>query len=83
MTKLSPGPCSTISSKSNCRSWGCGFDYLAHFHTFVEFGHEMIPGNGHSTPPPDLRRVDVSHKQQYVHKVLVNHLVKVAQEKAW
>ena len=28
----------------------------------------------------DSRRVDVSYKQKFVHKVLVNHLVKLAQE---
>ena len=30
-----------------------------------------------------LIRVGVSYKQKYVHKVLVNHLVKFAQEKVW
>ena len=29
----------------------------------------------------DSRRVVVSYKRKYVHKVLVNHLVKLAQEK--
>ena len=29
------------------------------------------------------RRVVVSYKRKYVHKVLVNCLIKVAQEKAW
>ena len=82
MIKLSTGPRSTIGSKSDCRSWGCEFDSLAHSHTFMEIGHEMISSYSHSPPPPDSRRVDVNHKQQYVHKVLVNHLVELAQEKA-
>ena len=32
-------------------------------------------------PSADSRRVDVSYKQKYVHEVLVNHLVMLAQEK--
>ena len=35
---------------------------------------------GHS-PSADSRRVVVSYKRKYVHKVLVNRLVKLAQEK--
>ena len=34
-------------------------------------------------PSSDSRRAVVSYKQKYVHKVLVNHLVKLAQEKVW
>ena len=34
-------------------------------------------------PLADSRRVVVSYKQKYVHKVLVNHLVKLAQKKVW
>ena len=49
-------------------------------HTFVEIDHEII-----STviflPTPGSRRVVVSYKQKYVHKVLVKLLVKLAQEK--
>ena len=30
----------------------------------------------------DSRRVVVSYKRKYVHKVLVNHIVKLAQEKS-
>ena len=33
-------------------------------------------------PSTDSRKVDVSYKQKYVHKVLVNCLVKLAQEKS-
>ena len=49
-------------------------------HTFMEIDHEVI-----STvillPSPDSRRVIVSYKRKYVHEVLVNCLVKLAQEK--
>ena len=38
---------------------------------------------GHSPPSADSRRVVVSYKQKYVHKVLVNRLVKLALEKVW
>ena len=34
-------------------------------------------------PSADSRRVVVSYKQKYVHKVLVNRLVKLAQKKVW
>ena len=34
-------------------------------------------------PSADSRRVVVSDKLKYVHKVLVNRLVKFAQEKVW
>ena len=33
-------------------------------------------------PPADSRRVVVSYKRKYVHEVLVNSLVKLAQEKS-
>ena len=51
-------------------------------HTFAEIDHEMI-----STviilPSADSRRIAVSYKQKNVHEVLVNCLVKLAQEKLW
>ena len=34
-------------------------------------------------PSADSRRVVVRYKRKYVHKVLVNHLFGVAQEKVW
>ena len=34
-------------------------------------------------PATDFRRVVVSNKQTYVHEILVNCLVKLAQEKVW
>ena len=38
---------------------------------------------GHSPSSPDSRRVVVSYKLKYLHKVLDNCLVKLAQEKVW
>ena len=38
--------------------------------------------SGHSPPLPDSRRVAVSDKRKYVHEVLVNGLVKLAQKKS-
>ena len=37
----------------------------------------------HSPPSADSRGVVVSYKQKYVYEVLVNRLVKLAQEKVW
>ena len=54
----------------------------ARSHTFVEIDHEIIstvillPSAVHS------RRVVVSYKRKYVHKLLVNRLLKPAQEKS-
>ena len=49
----------------------------AQYQTFVEIDHEII-----STvillPSADSRRVVVRYKRKYVHKVLVNQLVKLA-----
>ena len=49
---------------------------------FVEIDHEII-STAVLLPSADLRRVVVSYKRKYVHKVLVNGLVKLAQEKEW
>ena len=54
----------------------------ARSHTFVEIDHEIITTvilllSAYS------RRVVVNYKQKYVHEVLVNCLVKLAQEKVW
>ena len=48
----------------------------ARSHTFVEIDHEII-----STVILLPRRVVVSYKRKYVHKLLVNRLFKPAQEK--
>ena len=49
------------------------------FHTFAEIDYEII-STAILIPSADSRRV-VSYKQKYVHKVLVDCLVKLAQEK--
>ena len=52
----------------------------ARSHTFVEIDHEII-----STvillPYADSRRVVISYKRKYVHKLLINRLFKPAQKK--
>ena len=50
-------------------------------HTFVEFDHEII-SMVILLPSADSRRVVDSYKQKYVHKVLANRFVKLAQEKS-
>ena len=49
-------------------------------HTFMEIDHEKN-STAILLPSSDSRRVVVSYKWKYEHKVLVNHLVKLAQEK--
>ena len=44
---------------------------MARFHTFVENDHEIFSIGS------------FSYKRKYVHKVLVNRLVKLAQENVW
>ena len=51
-------------------------------HTFVEIDREII-STAILLHYADSRRVVVSYKQKYVHKVLVNCLVKLAQKKVW
>ena len=53
----------------------------ARSHFFMEIDHEIV--SSHSPPSTDPKRVVVSYKRKYVHKVLVNRLVKLVQEKAW
>ena len=53
----------------------------AQSHTSVVVEHEII-STTILLPSPDSRRVVVSYKRKYVHEVLVNHLVKLAQEKS-
>ena len=50
-------------------------------HTFAEIDPDLI-STAILRPSPDSRRVAVSYKRKYVHEVLVNHLVKLAQEKS-
>ena len=49
-------------------------------HTFVEIGHEIM-WLFTLLPSADSRRVVVIYKRRYVQGVLVNHLVKLAQER--
>ena len=51
-------------------------------HTFVEIDCELI-STAILLYSADSRRVVVNYKRNYVHKVLVNCLVKLAQEKVW
>ena len=53
---------------------------LARSHTFVAVDHE-INSTAILLRSAYSRRVVVSFKQKYLHKVLVNHLVKLALEK--
>ena len=55
----------------------------ARYHTFVEIDHEIIPTVILLLPLIYSRRVVVSYKRKYVHKLLVNRLLKPAQEKVW
>ena len=64
---------------SGCRSRGREFD-PGPAHTLVEIDHKLI-STAILLPFPDSRRVVVSYKGKYMHKVLVNCLVKLAQEK--
>ena len=54
---------------------------LARSHTFAVIDHEII-STAILLPSADSRRVVVSYKRKYVHKVPVNRLVKLAQEKS-
>ena len=55
----------------------------ARSHTFVEIDHEIISTVILFLPLNHSRRDVVSYKRKYVHKVLVNCLFKLAQEKVW
>ena len=60
---------------SDCRSRGHDFDPVS-----LEIDHEII-STAILLPSADSRRVVVSYKLKYVHKVPVNRLVKLSQEK--
>ena len=53
----------------------------ARSHTFVEIDHEII-STAILLLSADSRRVVVNYKRKYMHEVLVNRLVKLAQEKS-
>ena len=68
---------------SHCSSRGREFD-PGPVPYFCEIGHEILFLWWFSTLPLNhSRRVDVSYKRKYVHKILVNCLFKLAQEKVW
>ena len=80
------GPHSTVSNMSNWRQCltadpGVSSSIQAWFHTFAETGHEIIT-KAIFLPFADSRRTVVSYMRKFVHKVLVNRLVKLAQEKS-
>ena len=54
---------------------------LSRSHTLIEIDHEII-STAILIPSADSRRVAVSYKEKYVHKVLGNCLVKLAKEKS-
>ena len=53
----------------------------ARSHTFMEIDHEII-STAFLLPFVDSRKAVVSYKQKYVQEVLINCLVKLAQEKS-
>ena len=60
---------------------GVASSILSRSHTFVEIDHEII-SMVILLPLADSRRAVVSYKGKYVHKVMVNLMVKLAQEKS-
>ena len=64
---------------ATCMTAGVGSLIPAWSHTFTEIDHEII-SKPILLPSTDSRRIVVSYKQKYVHEVLVNRLVKLAQE---
>ena len=83
---LHPGPHSAVCNVSGNR---CETDcrvvrlILARSHTFVEIDHEIFSTVILLLSAESFKKVVVSYKQKYVHKVLVNCLFKLAQEKVW
>ena len=80
-------PCSAVGNMSDfryvsdCRSRVCEFD-PGPVPYFVEIDHEII-STTILLPSADSRKVVVSYMGNYVHKVLLNRLVKLSQEKVW
>ena len=77
-TKIWPG--STISSETNCRSMGREFGPRQVQFFCGDWSWNIFYGN--SPPTADFRRIGVNYKRKYVHEVMVNRLVKLAQEKS-
>ena len=76
----SVGNLSDCRYMSDCRSRGRQFDPGLP-HTFVEIDHEII-STDILLSSANSRRVVVSYRRKYVHEVLVNCLVKLAQTKS-
>ena len=55
----------------------------ARSHTFVEIDHEIISTVILIPSAKSFMKGCVSYKRKYVHEVLVNCLLKLAQEKMW
>ena len=78
----STGPHSAISNVSDCRYVsGVVSSIPARSDTLAVIDHEII-STATLLPSADSRRVFVSYKPKYVHKVLVSCLVKLAQVKS-
>ena len=85
-------PCSAVGSESDCRSRGHEFDPgpVSYFRgdwswNKVPYFHSDWSWNifyGHSPSSTDLRRANVSYNGKYLHEVLVNGLVKLAEKKS-
>ena len=71
---LATDACTTADS-------GVASSIPARSHTFVEIDHEIISTVILLLPLIHSRRVVVSYRRKYVHKLLVNRLFKHAQEK--
>ena len=56
---------------------------LTRSRTFVEIDHEIISTVILLLSAESFKKVVVSYKRKYVHEVLVNCLLKLAQEKVW
>ena len=54
----------------------------AWFHTFVEIDHEIISTVILLPSAESFKNIVVSYKLKYVHEILVNCLLKLAQEKS-
>ena len=78
MNSSVPGPIAQSIASSTAYS-GVVSSIPARSHTFMVIDKNSF--NGHSPPLADSRSVVVSYKPMYVHEVLVNRLVKHAQEK--
>ena len=86
LTKIfETGPRSAVSNMSadTCLTADSGVasSILAQLHIFAEIDHEII-SMVILLLSADSRRVVVSYKRKYVHKVLVKRLVTLAQEKS-